>query len=703
MKFPRVLFILLMLFLSVAALPQDTVRVRNLEIELINATGKRRLEILNDLAWEIKYIDLNRATVLSTEALSLAESLNNHKGIMLANKNLGICYFLKTDLPTAEKYVDVALEMADNSDDLYQKGKIYNLKAITSRDLGNTSTALKYQTRALAIFREISDSVEISGNLHNLAILYERINEEEKALDLYYEVFEIESRLGNNYGIARTSNNLAGILAELDLNDKAIEYYNIAVRKFESVGNLMGKAASLHGLGLVYKNLCKYEQAIQYFNQALEINIENGYNDYIANNYLQLGQTYSLKKDYLNALNSYNKAKEVYFKINQLVNYGITLYEISDVYRMLGDYRLCLEYVQNALNIAKLNGSLEVLKSAYYRLYELSRRQGNLNDAIQYLESYNEVQDSIKTQDRVSLMLEIQAKYEFELVEKENARLLADSKLFEQKLTAQKIMLTGVIVIAIMLFLMVVIILANRKRIKHKNKLLEEANATRDKFFSIIAHDLKNPFSGLLGFSELMVRNVEVKDRQTLKVYATTLYKAINVAYQLVENLFDWSRAQRNAIQVVREDLSLRELTIYPISLLTETANEKKISLINHIPNDLIIHSDRNLLTTILRNLLSNAIKFTEDNGKVEVNARLKDQGVLISVKDNGTGIESGNIHKIFSRQNGFYSKGTRSEPGTGLGLILCQEFVERLDGKIWVESELGKGSTFSFFLPEKG
>ena len=703
MKFPRVLFILLMLFLSVAALPQDTVRVRNLEIELINATGKRRLEILNDLAWEIKYIDLNRATVLSTEALSLAESLNNHKGIMLANKNLGICYFLKTDLPTAEKYVDVALEMADNSDDLYQKGKIYNLKAITSRDLGNTSTALKYQTRALAIFREISDSVEISGNLHNLAILYERINEEEKALDLYYEVFEIESRLGNNYGIARTSNNLAGILAELDLNDKAIEYYNIAVRKFESVGNLMGKAASLHGLGLVYKNLCKYEQAIQYFNQALEINIENGYNDYIANNYLQLGQTYSLKKDYLNALNSYNKAKEVYFKINQLVNYGITLYEISDVYRMLGDYRLCLEYVQNALNIAKLNGSLGVLKSAYYRLYELSRRQGNLNDAIQYLESYNEVQDSIKTQDRVSLMLEIQAKYEFELVEKENARLLADSKLFEQKLTAQKIMLTGVIVIAIMLFLMVVIILANRKRIKHKNKLLEEANATRDKFFSIIAHDLKNPFSGLLGFSELMVRNVEVKDRQTLKVYATTLYKAINVAYQLVENLFDWSRAQRNAIQVVREDLSLRELTIYPISLLTETANEKKISLINHIPNDLIIHSDRNLLTTILRNLLSNAIKFTEDNGKVEVNARLKDQGVLISVKDNGTGIESGNIHKIFSRQNGFYSKGTRSEPGTGLGLILCQEFVERLDGKIWVESELGKGSTFSFFLPEKG
>jgi signal transduction histidine kinase len=692
-----------MLFLSVAALPQDTVRVRKLENELINATGKRRLEILNDLAWEIKYIDLNRATVLSTEALSLAESLNNHKGIMLANKNLGICYFLKTDLPTAEKNIDVALEMADNSDDLYQKGKIYNLKAITSRDLGNTSTALKYQTRALAIFREISDSVEISGNLHNLAILYERINEEEKALDLYYEVFEIESRLGNNYGIARTSNNLAGILVELDLNDKAIEYYNLAVRKFESVGNLMGKAASLHGLGLVYKNLCKYEQAIQYFNQALEINIENGYNDYIANNYLQLGQTYSLKKDYLNALNSYNKAKEVYFKINQLVNYGITLYEISDVYRMLGDDRLCIEYVQNALNIAKLNGSLGVLKSAYYRLYELSRRQGNLNDAIQYLESYNEVQDSIKTQDRVSLMIEIQAKYEFELVEKENARLLADSKLFEQKLTAQKIMLTGVIVIAIMLFLMVVIILANRKRIKHKNKLLEEANATRDKFFSIIAHDLKNPFSGLLGFSELMVRNVEVKDRQTLKVYATTLYKAINVAYQLVENLFDWSRAQRNAIQVVREDLSLRELAIYPISLLTETANEKKISLINHIPNDLIIHSDRNLLTTILRNLLSNAIKFTEDNGKVEVNARLKDQGVLISVKDNGTGIESGNIHKIFSRQNGFYSKGTRSEPGTGLGLILCQEFVERLDGKIWVESELGKGSTFSFFLPEKG
>jgi signal transduction histidine kinase/Tfp pilus assembly protein PilF len=693
---------LLALVLSVHLLSQDTILIQKLENELPESKGTTRVDILNSLSWEIKFSDLNTAMKLANESKSLSESLNYEKGLMLSYKNLSAFYFLKVDLNKAEEYIDKALEFTANSEDLYQNGKIFNLKAIISRDLKKTSLALKNQNKALEVFRELGDSAEISGNLHNLAILYQRINEDEKAFELYHEVYEIETRLGNNFGIARTSNNIAGVLIELGFNEKAIFYFNLGVEKFGSIGNLMGKAASLHGLGLVYANLGDHYKAIEYYRKALEINAQNGYNDYLATNHIQMGQSYSELDDYNNALVSYNQSKEIFFKINDLINYGRVLYQISNVYKLMGNENLCTEYAQNALNISKLNGDIKNSANSSYLIYEIKRKQAKLSEAIGYLEDYMLLQDSLKKMDRENLLLELEAKYEFEKVEQENVRLIADSQLSEKKYATQRIHLASVIVIALLLFGLVILIFVNRKKVKLKNKQLQESNTTKDKFFSIIAHDLKNPFSGLLGFSDMLVKNVEVQDRSDLKVYAETIHKSINQTYQLVENLLDWSRSQRNAIEIFKEDLELKEIIEHPVSILLNSAREKKITIVNQVQPGLIIHSDRNILYTILRNLISNAIKFTEINGCVQINAQLRDHGVIVSVSDNGIGIDRENIARLFVMQNGFTTKGTHDEQGTGLGLMLCHEFVEKLNSKIWVESEVGKGSTFSFFLPEK-
>jgi len=693
---------LLALALSVHLLPQDTILIKKLESELPESKSTNRIDILNNLSWEIKFSDLNTAIKLANESKSLAESLNYKKGLMLSYKNISACYFLKSDLKKAEEYIDKALELTSNSEDLYENGKIFNLKAIISRDLNKIGLALKNQNKALDVFRELGDSAEISGNLHNLAILYQRINEDEKAFELYHEVYEIETRLGNNFGIARTSNNLAGVLVDLGFNEKAIIYFNLGVDKFGSIGNLMGKAASLHGLGLVYANLGDHKKAIEYYRKALDINLENGYNDYIATNHIQMGQSYTELGDYNNALLSFNQSKEIFFKINDLINYGRVLYQIGYVYKLTGNENLCMDYTQNALKVSKLNGDIDNSAKSNYLIYEIKRKQAKLSEAIGYLEDYMLLMDSLKKLDRENLLLELEAKFEFDKVEEENARLIADSRLSEQKYALQRIQLVGVIVIALLLLGLVILIFINRKTVKLKNKQLQESNATKDKFFSIIAHDLKNPFSGLLGFSDMLVKNVEVQDRSNLKVYAETIYKSINQTYQLVENLLDWSRSQRNAIEIFKEDIELKEIIEQPVSILLNSAREKKIIVANQVPPGLIIHSDRNILYTILRNLISNAIKFTRANGRVQINAQLRDHGVIVSVSDNGVGIDSENISRLFVMQNGFTTKGTLGEQGTGLGLMLCQEFVEKLNGKIWVESEEGKGSTFSFFLPEK-
>jgi PAS domain S-box-containing protein len=229
---------------------------------------------------------------------------------------------------------------------------------------------------------------------------------------------------------------------------------------------------------------------------------------------------------------------------------------------------------------------------------------------------------------------------------------------------------------------------------------LKDLNATKDKFFSIIAHDLKNPFNNIIGFSELLVEEVHENDIVAIEKYADMIYTASNQTFRLLENLLDWANSHRGYMVFSPEPLSLSEIALEITENQKEFAVKKNITLRNDITEDLAILADRNMLISILRNLISNAIKFTPRNGEIVLSAIRKNGFLEVSVKDNGMGMSEkirNNLFKIDVNQS---TKGTEDEKGTGLGLILCSEFVQKHGGKIWVESELGKGSNFKFTLP---
>ena len=229
---------------------------------------------------------------------------------------------------------------------------------------------------------------------------------------------------------------------------------------------------------------------------------------------------------------------------------------------------------------------------------------------------------------------------------------------------------------------------------------LKELNATKDKFFSIIAHDMRGPFNSILGFSDLLLENYRDLDGGTLEKSLQAIHGASNQAYALLENLLLWSRAQTGRVDYKPEVIYLQEKVLQNIRLLKIQANKKNIQLTSNIPSNLKVLADRNMMDTILRNLLTNALKFTPRNGKIEVSAIIKNKQVEISVTDNGIGIPKENFDKIFRIDSKTSTLGTEKEKGSGLGLILCKEFAERNGGKIWVESELEKGSTFRFTIP---
>ncbi len=232
------------------------------------------------------------------------------------------------------------------------------------------------------------------------------------------------------------------------------------------------------------------------------------------------------------------------------------------------------------------------------------------------------------------------------------------------------------------------------------NDDLNKTNANKDRFFSIIAHDLRSPFGSMLGISEFLVKHFDDISHEELKEFNFSLNNSLNRIFKLLENLLQWANLQSGRLIFKPGIFDLKDLTAQVIEILHPAAEEKFIKLKNEINTELPVYADKNMISTVLRNLISNAIKYTNSGGNVSVNAEFSDGKIQISVNDNGIGIPDEILEKLFKVEEKVTTLGTENEKGTGLGLILCKDFVEKHDGKIWAESNLNEGSTFTFTLP---
>jgi two-component system sensor histidine kinase/response regulator len=240
---------------------------------------------------------------------------------------------------------------------------------------------------------------------------------------------------------------------------------------------------------------------------------------------------------------------------------------------------------------------------------------------------------------------------------------------------------------------------ANTK-LDQKVEEFKQANATKDKFLSIIAHDLKTPFNALLNLSSLLANNDTQLSAEKRKKLSQLILQTSDSGYHLLENLLDLSRSQTGRIQVTPATLDLKEIVEHNIELVGGNAKAKHINICSSIGDITSVVADGNMLDTVIRNLLTNAIKFTPTNGKVEISAKTEGHEVEISISDTGVGIKPEDMDKLFRMDVSFTTYGTAQEKGSGLGLILCQEFVEKNGGTIGVESQEGKGSRFYIRLP---
>jgi len=271
--------------------------------------------------------------------------------------------------------------------------------------------------------------------------------------------------------------------------------------------------------------------------------------------------------------------------------------------------------------------------------------------------------------------------------------------------TPQYVHLTGIISTNRENCLLTVVDISMREQaeaeLQLKNEELQKNNAEKDKFFSMIAHDLRGPFVGFLGMTELMSEGLSDMTMDEIQEMALVMKSYANNLYRLLGNLLEWSRMQRGLTTLLASTFLLKPKIIESMVLIIEAANKKEITVSYEIAEELTIYADPNMLSGIVRNLVSNAVKFTPKGGAITISARNGiDNSVEITVRDTGIGMSSKMVTNLFRLGENVNRNGTEGESSTGLGLIICKDFVEKHGGKLWVESEEGKGTTFHFTLP---
>ncbi|HEC43574.1 MAG TPA: tetratricopeptide repeat protein [Bacteroides sp.] len=562
-----------------------------------------------------------------------------------------------------------------------------------------------------------------ANSLYMIGNAYYLLGDYPNSMDYYIQALELREELGDSNSIASSYNNIGAVFLHMDDEKSALEYFKKAGDIFIALEDDTQLFPILNNIGAVYVDTDILDTAILYFTQALEIAEQNGdeVNKSIA--LANLGETTLSMGLYSQSEDFQERAYNISSKLGDKAMMATIRSNLGNLYLKRKEYSLALASFQESLYLAGEINSLPIMQENYKNLTEYYNLRGEYKQALRLYKMYSAVKDSIVSQEGLMRIKELELKSNARSLQQEIELLRMDNEIQNLKGTRLKYGIISLVVVILALILLFVLYFQrNRfkrettKLVEGKNRELEKANiklqesethlkelnSTKDKFFSIIGHDLRNPLNALLGFSELISGNSSEYSAEEIQKYSKIINEAAKNIHLLIENLLEWSRSQSGNIEFKPRVGELAPLVEEIVRIFEIQAEKKDISINLKIPEGTSIYADRNLLSTILRNLINNAVKYTPKKGTVTISVSESEEGVTITVRDSGVGMSEDQMETLFSLVHGPSTSGTAEEKGTGLGLILCKEFVDKHGGRIWAETELKNGSTFNLTLPHQ-
>lgn len=657
------------------------------------------------VALKIVSRDKNKALEIVQLALHEAKDIKHKELESKAYHTLGRIYEALEQKDVAGACYDSSLVIARKNGDywniaeaLYRKGVLEYSNSKEAKALEDLNESVQ-SGRLSKNFKTMGSAYSMMGTIFRVNGFYDRAIEYTVNAKLNYE------KAGFTEGNAWSTYILGRIYADLKLPDKAIEYFQESLNMYSKIatidGNKEGIAICFEQIGLLKLESGKFAEARQCIDSTLTIYTEKGSKYGTSNAYKNLGLIEYANGDYDLSQKYLEGALKTKKEISDLLSFP-TIYEYIGLCLVgKGQTVQGIEYLKQGLAFSVSNNQKKLQLNIYAKLTEVYLKINDLSKAIECQKKQIEIQDLILSGAANIKFEQLQAIYE---IDKKNAQIVELEKqnefnaLIIKQHRISNLIMVGGIIIAILIAISVYLFY---NKIKHKNQELKESNAAKDKLFAIIAHDLRGPTWNLATFLEHLNETFSDHSPDELRKILISLHKSADDVSVLLENLLIWARSQLNKIEYVPHELILSTVIRDSVKGLKQTAESKEQKIVLELDDQLAVFADSNMIQTIVRNLLSNALKFTRRGGRVVIKTEKSGSNVArISIADNGIGIEKPALSQIFEVSNSFQRPGTENEKSTGLGLILVKDFVEKNNGTISIESEVGKGTVVIFTLP---
>jgi len=677
------------------------------------------------LAWNKSNSDsmLHYARQLYKEVVEANNLKWKARGLMM----LGSSYSGKGNPDTALLLFRQAMNLADSIRDSALIERAHNYLGFQYFETGLFQLAEKEYLTGLAYAEKLHDSDKIIHYYNNLGSVAENTDNLNKAQLYINKAITLAEKSGDTLIRATSMRNLAYVMTKSGDSARAISFLRSALTLLYSIHHERWQATIYSDLGIHYRYIFP-DSSYYYYNKALDYHTshKNEGNEMITR--FNMANLLFDKGKYRDAEKIFSGIYQKSVRQNNLIGQAYSSIMMAAVYEHLNDFPNATRYITIAEALASRWNQPDFTQTVFQHKIEISKAEGKYKEAVASFEQLVKLTDSLNAAENKNKILELQNQFEMEKKEFEITQLKQQTAIQQDKLQDRNILIFGLVAIISLITLSLFVILyyyrkstsANQKltgqteklkneiqirekieqNLSESEKQLMKSNAAKDKFFSIIAHDLKNPFNTIFGFTDLLYSDLQEYTIEETRQSLEKISEASKQAYSLLENLLIWAQTQSKNIEFKPEILDLQHLVNDAIGMTESQAKAKNITLASAVGDQQKVFTDENLFGTILRNLLTNAIKFTNPNGNVQIFARLQNNHVEISVKDNGLGVARDQMDHIFKIENKIRTLGTNREKGSGLGLILSKEFVEMQGGRIWAESEPGKGSRFTFSVP---
>ncbi len=634
---------------------------------------------------------------------------------------IGNIYYNKGEFDKGASFYRKALKLSRDYDFTDQEAVALHFIGKYYHSLGRFQSSYQYYLKASHINDSIDEFARHALVLNDIGKHFESVGDFGKSLEHYLEAERMLEKEFDAITYASNCNHLGNLYEKLGNFKKSLNYHHLALKTRKNLGYKEGVAKSLKNIGEVYIRTDSTEKALASFYQSLNICRKVSYEKGIIKNNNNIGSILTDQGKQKEALSYLKEALEKSEKIGYEKGIVLAHKNLGKLHNALRNYAESQYHLSTAALLAEQRNMDYFLKDIYFQLYVLAINQNESGKALNQFRKYHEVYQEVNDLEMQNQIAELQTMHDLEKQESANEMLRKENEIKPLKLSKQSQLIWFFVAGMVFLILLVGIIaiklyqrkklnlrlselnqkIVHQHRIQEKlNKELKTANREKDKFFNIIAHEIRNPLWWFRKLAENLSASYTKMPPEKIHEALKSLDESAQNAFHLMDNLLNWSRTRLNRISPDIKRVCLQELVYEQIDLFQNMANARGIEIKTEVDENICVMADRDMLNTVLRNLASNALKYTPEGGSVEFIAENRNDSVTVTVSDSGIGIKEKNLKKLFRDDIQYTTLGISQEKGSGVGLLLCRDFISMNNGDIYVESELDKGTMFIFTLP---